>query len=325
MADEGYRGDISFHTIISANALIHLLLRYDLDAVEHCILLDRGINDTYLVILGADKYILRLYRGAWRSRQAIDAEVMLIERCAEFGLPVSTPIRDRGGTAVQTFSAPGTPRYAVLYSYAEGEPLDRQREEDLALLGRFTADLHQLSVSLPAGLPRPRFDIDDLLIEPLAHLQTCLRYHPDLFDELASLGTRLISSASRLVRSAPAMLIHGDLQCRNVHIDRPNRITVFDFDFCGYGTRCFEFGSVLRDVGGFNNIWNAFIDAYSASCPLSEAERAVIPSMWAIRGIWELGLQAQLVHELGYKRVMRIIEYEVLKLRQWVDQHCDLD
>ena len=112
---------------------------------------------------------------------------------------------------------------------------------------------------------------------------------------------------------------HGDLQTRNVHIVEPDRLTVFDFDCCGYSWRAYEFASILREFGGDGPASECFHSSLSEIRQLSKAEADVIPYFWAVRSIWELGLQtATFVDDLGYNRVMALLDLERAKLRNWI-------
>jgi len=50
------------HSILAPSALLaEILPRYALENPMSCIFLARGVNDTYLVQAGTEKYILRVY------------------------------------------------------------------------------------------------------------------------------------------------------------------------------------------------------------------------------------------------------------------------
>lgn len=138
-----------FHSIISAEALKRqLTARYAITETAECLMLARGINDSYLLVSGNEKRVARIYRAGWRTRAEIDAEVHLIEYVAACGMPVSVPIADMDGIYIQTIDAPEGLRYAVLFSYAEGRPLDRTNPGEWALLGRFAGEFHRVGAKM---------------------------------------------------------------------------------------------------------------------------------------------------------------------------------
>lgn len=315
------RGQMVAHSIISAEAVAcKLLPKYGLDA-HSCVLLARGINDTYLVSKGTRRFALRLYRANWRTRAEIEAELDAIGRLAADGLSVSVPIADTDGGFIHRLLAPEGPRQSVLFSFAEGRNLDRENPEHLALLGRFAAELHNLAERFGVHLQRPALGIEHLIDAPMRRLRSYLERDPaarGLFEYAAA-----FARARLVVLPEPLLgVCHGDLQTRNAHITGRGGLTVFDFDLCGYGWRCFDFASVLRDIGGFNTVWDAFIGAYMSARGISAEEARAIPVLWVARTIWELGLQAELVHEIGHARLMALIEFERARIGKWITAHC---
>jgi Ser/Thr protein kinase RdoA (MazF antagonist) len=315
-----------FHSMISAFALkSQILPSYDIGEIEQCVLFARGINDSYLTVAGSTQRVLRLYRANWREPSQIEAEIRLLNRFAQEGLPVSVPIADRDGIFVHALSAPEGSRSAVLFSYAEGVPLDRGSPHDLALLGRITGELHLAAAAIPFEPSRPELTVEYLLERPLRQLRAYLVQWPEAFHYLQELAKDLASLIRPLMdKSAARSFCHGDLHSSNVHLKQRERLTVFDFDHCAYGPRCYEFASILRDIGGFSPAWDAFIDAYTAVRPLSGDEEKGIAFFWPVRAIWELGLQAELIGDGGYNRLMMLIDFEIPRMKQWARQHCGL-
>lgn len=326
MPDHTPQDSAVFHSIISAAALkTEHLPTYGIGEIQECVLLARGINDSYLVIADGVRFVLRLYRGHWRDPRQIEAEIRLVMRFAQDGLPVSVPIADGDGVFLHALSAPEGMRFAVLFSYADGVPLDRSSPGDLALLGRFAGELHLAAASTPLEACRPELTVDYLLERPLQQLQPYVVQRPDVFSYLDGLAESLASVIEPFAEtSALRSFCHGDLHSRNVHVKRAQQLTVFDFDHCGYGPQGYEFGSILRDIGGFNPAWDAFINAYTSVRSLTADEEKVIAFFWPVRAIWELGLQAELIGEIGYNRLMMLIDFELPRMKQWVEQHCQL-
>ena len=302
-----------------------ILVRYDIGDIEECVLLARGINDSYLVVARGRPQVLRLYRADWRELEQIEAEVRLLTRFARAELPVSVPMADRDGNFVQSVSAPEGMRYAVLFSYAEGRPLNRESSRDLALLGRFAAELHLATASIPIEPSRPSLTVEYLLQRPITRLRPYLLQWPEALDYIAQLANDLATLLEPFANSLTSRrLCHGDLNTRNVHLSQSARLTVFDFDLCAYGSQSYEFASVLRDIGGFNSAWDAFLKAYSAVEVLSADEERAIPIFLPVRAIWELGLQAELIGDGGFNRLMGLIDFELPRLKEWSREHLGL-
>jgi Ser/Thr protein kinase RdoA (MazF antagonist) len=313
------------HSIISARWLVEKLLsKYALGQTQRCVLLARGVNDSYLVDSDKGSFVVRIYRMGLRTGGEIEAELTLLEELKRKHLPVSVPIRDKADALFHALDSPEGKRHAAVFSYARGKPLDRRSPDQLRLLGRFTANLHSIP-SVPGDLNRPTIDTAYLLHNPIRQLQPFFSPNSVSLMYLTEVAEGLSEKVQSLPQSAPLFgLCHGDLQMRNVHFDASGEITVFDFDHCGYGWHGYEFGSILRDIGGINAVWDDFVEAYTSVRTLSAREMALLPHFAAIRCIWELGLVAELIDEVGYNRLTALVEYEILKLKEWVGRVCDM-
>lgn len=86
------------HSILSANALMTEVLRdYDVGTPTECKLLNRGLNDTYVVVTERGKFALRIYRKVWRSESEVLFELDALLHLAGKGAPVSAPIPRKDG------------------------------------------------------------------------------------------------------------------------------------------------------------------------------------------------------------------------------------
>ena len=107
---------------LEAEALGQLVAeRYGYSLASTCRLFRTGINHTYLLADADQRAVLRVYSYNWRSRAEIEAELTLLTHLHAQGLGVSYPLADRTGALVQELTAPEGTRYAVLFSYAEGD------------------------------------------------------------------------------------------------------------------------------------------------------------------------------------------------------------
>ena len=72
-------------------------------------------------------------------------------------------------------------------------------------------------------------------------------------------------------------MCHGDLHTGNARFDKDGRLTLFDFDSCGYGWRAIDIGVYhvsydwidLSDRTRLekDRFWEAFVDGYDAGAP----------------------------------------------------------
>ena len=115
-----------------------------------------------------------------------------------------------------------------------------------------------------------------------------------------------ISNSIPLLEKSPGIygLCIGDVNPTNFHIDKNNRITVFDFDQCGYGYRAFEIGKFLSSVRNHNEkreIRKAFLKGYQSIRTLSQIEQEAIPIFEIISVIWVMAIQVANADRVGYK------------------------
>jgi Ser/Thr protein kinase RdoA (MazF antagonist) len=81
-------------SILSASHLAKFLQsRYNLSADTTCKLLKTGINHSYLVSDGADKFVFRVYSLDWRSETEINEEIRLLNLLQDGGVSVSYPLK----------------------------------------------------------------------------------------------------------------------------------------------------------------------------------------------------------------------------------------
>ncbi|OYV48855.1 MAG: hypothetical protein B7X10_02540 [Burkholderiales bacterium 21-58-4] len=121
---------------------------------------------------------------------------------------------------------------------------------------------------------------------------------------MQNLRERLTSAMPKLEkRDGIYGLCIGDVNPANFHTDN-NRITVFDFDQCGYGYRAFEIGkffSSIRNHGEKQELKEAFLKGYRHIRPLSRLEQESIPLFEIISVIWVMAIQVANVDRIGYK------------------------
>lgn len=130
------------YSTLSPHALSDLLAeRYFLKTIQ-CAFLVRGVGDTYLVNSLQGRFILRIYRSTHRSLSHVQADVALLMALKQAGVSVSYPITDRMQASIQQLNAVEGLRYAVLFSYAPGQPQRILNKSQLRTLGHEIARFH---------------------------------------------------------------------------------------------------------------------------------------------------------------------------------------
>lgn len=159
---------VSYSTLSDQAINEFLKNQYGLDGTARTGYLLRGMNDTYLVTTAGQKYVFRVYRGDWRTNESeIVFEMELLQHLDKQGISVSLPIPDRQGNIIQKLQAPEGTRFAVLFTFAEGEERGIDSEEISERFGKDVAGIHLHSASFHSSNTRQELNLDYLISQAL--------------------------------------------------------------------------------------------------------------------------------------------------------------
>jgi Ser/Thr protein kinase RdoA (MazF antagonist) len=296
---------VTYSTLCPDALAAELVGAYELAARARCELLQRGLNDTYLVRAGGERYIARLYRAGSHTPAEIAYELELLLHLAGRGVSVSVPIAGRDGRLQRPLAAPEGARQLVLFSYAAGSPLAWEREEHSEIAGRLAARVHGAADDFACAHPRRPLDLEELVERPLAAVRPFLAHRPRDWGELVGIATRL---GDRIAAAAEAGLdwgvCHGDLGAGNLHVTEEGAATLFDFDFCGPGWRAYDLVAPWRmSAGTTGATWGAFLRGYQQVRGLSPMDRAAVALLDMAGRMSTLGLRATRAHHSGTARM----------------------
>ncbi|MGC4059130.1 MAG: phosphotransferase [Chitinophagaceae bacterium] len=271
--------------------------RYALTAEPSCRLLKTGINHTYRIEAGKQKFVLRIYCYAWRTPIEIAEEMHLLQMLNAASIPVSVPVADKAGNLVQEIEAPEGMRYAVLFSFAEGR---KQQQYDAATherIGGLMAQIHKVTEG--KQLQRTTYDSTVLLDLSLDRIRDFLPEEAEEMQFLVRAGEQLkvywMSADPSRMRQG---IVHLDIWFDNLNITEDGSVTLFDFDFCGNGWLALDLAYYLmqlynteKDAAERKNKEQAFLKGYTAIFPLSETERDMLPALGVSLFYFYLGVQ----------------------------------
>lgn len=286
------------YSSLSTQALLELVCqKHSFPDSTSITFLKRGFNDTYLIQNGTDKYILRVYKHNWRSIESIESELKFLNHLKEGGISVSYPIPDNQKQSIQSIEAPEGIRYAVLFSYAEGEQVRKLTVEQAELLGIQTGKIHLLSQNKNFGTPAHNYDIDYQFEKTLNTLKPILVNHSDEYNYVVQLKgyfTELLDDIDKTQLASG--VCHGDLQAENFHINTNNQFTFFDFDFFGEGYLIYDIGVFMwyDHKNKPKEIVDAFLKGYQSQRKLSETEIQLLPYFSTLRALFQMTLYCQI-------------------------------
>jgi Ser/Thr protein kinase RdoA (MazF antagonist) len=293
-------------SLFSVEVLGKLLeTEYGLSHVR-CQLIKAMICDTYRVTTMSASYILRIYRYNWRTIAQINSKMDFIDYLASKGMSVAEAVIRKNGDRLLPLNAIEGKRYAVLFTYVEGNILG----DDIQTANRYgcaIAQVHFFGDTFSTELARPDIDSHLLLDQPLEALDIVLAHRLGDIRYLHRISDMLKARLAPLSMKKPEYgLCHGDVDSSNALVSADGQITLLDFDFCGSGWRAFDIGCYFADKQFGNesqDLSQAFLAGYQEIRSLEEAEMMTIALFQAARTVWSLGIFAININEWGSFRL----------------------
>lgn len=277
------------------------LSQYDIGADATLRLLNLSENATYLVEDAGTQSILRVHRQDYHQPHEIESELDWLQALrtdSDVTVPTVLPARD--GRRVVTLGGRetgGIARHVVHFGMVAGAEPDEDTLtlDDFHTLGRITAALHDHSRrwERPAGFGRFSWDWEHSLggaprwgrwhdaegVGP-AEQQVLERAQQLLHDRLHAYGTG----------SEVYGLIHADLRLANLLVDPDpsgaSKITVIDFDDCGFGWYFYDFGtavSFIEDDPALPEWQDAWVSGYRTRRDLASSDEDMLASFVLLR------------------------------------------
>lgn len=254
----------------------------------------RSENATLLVTTSNARYALRIHRGDYHTKQAIESELLWLDALRHADIYVPEALYDCQGERVQTLILPdGSYRYAVIFHWIDGEmPTTNVEPVAFRQLGHITARLHQHSRrwQKPEDFCRINWDHQSM-VSPVSHwgdwrdvpglansehgvIEAAIQY---IADQMQAFGQS----------SARYGLIHADLRLTNLLLHK-GETRVIDFDDCGMGWYLHDLAAAISFVEHHPNVmyWiENWLAGYEQVAHVSDEELAIIPAMLMQRRI----------------------------------------
>lgn len=315
------------YSSLSTKALLQLVTeKYGFANDSSIYYLKRGFNDTYLIRTKNNKFILRVYKCNWRSFESIETELKLLNFLKENSISLSFPIYDEQENLVQTINAPEGIRYAVLFSFAEGEVIRKLSVEQSYLLGIETGKIHALTQNKFLGTTAQDYNIETQFSVALNTLKPILIEYPEQYNYLVQLKNDFVQLFNSINKNEISTgICHGDLQSENFHITEKNQFTFFDFDFFGNGYLAYDIGVFLwyDHKNKTPQIMESFLKGYKTHKELSATEIQLIPYFSALRALFQMTMYCQISNgqQLPIWPANQIAGF-IKKINKWMIQNC---
>lgn len=272
------------NSTLSANKLGELLQhKYDLSENTECNLFRAGMNHVYMVTDVNEKYVFRVYTFDWRTKKEIAEELRLLIHLNENKTPISFPIADNLNEYIQELNAPEGKRFGVLFSFADGVKSARFTAETSFFIGQALAKVHKSTENFT--LSRITYDNKVLLINSIKRTRKFFKKETDetkFLEEMANfLQNEFNNVENEQIRFGA---VHLDVWFDNMHFNEENKVTLFDFDFCGNGWLCLDISYFLFQLFTTNLNENdykikaeSFLKGYETITEVSKEEKRILP------------------------------------------------
>ncbi|WP_405294673.1 phosphotransferase [Algibacter sp. Ld11] len=309
---------------ISAKALEEFTKnQYELDDSYICTLFRTGMNHTYFISNGKNKYALRVYCYNWRTKTEITEELALLNRLKSNNLNVSAPILDKNKAYIQTIKAPEGIRYAVLFSFAEGDKIRFLNTDACFAIGKLMGKMHNVTQEKTIG--RITYNKKSLIELPYQKLKS---YFSEALPEMKfikSVENVFQDSAFENTRKG---LVHLDIWYDNMSIANQKDITLFDFDFCGNGSQILDIGYFCKqlfhiemDKEEYEIKKERFLEGYQSVNTISKKELILLPKAGLAVFVFYLGVQAQRFDWSNIFLTENYLKMFVGKFKSWSDYY----
>lgn len=280
------------HSTLDANAIkAQVLSTYDIGKVSSCRLMILGMNDTYFVATDYNKFVLRVYRNHWRSLDDIQWELRLINHAASKHVRIAVPIRNSDGRLITELLAAEGIRYAVLFSFADGDRPELNVEHSKSF-GSSVANVHAALDDFVGGPGRSVLNIEYLLESPFRTMLPFYEHRPSDHAYLLTLRHTLLEKWSEInVNELTLGFCHGDVHDENAHINSAGAVTLFDFDCCGPGWPAYDLATFRWQLARNDvaiEVWEAFLEGYLAQRQPTAEDLRAIPVLVGLRDTWQM-------------------------------------
>lgn len=302
--------------------------KYQLKENIDCRLFRTGVNHTYFISDNEAKFVIRVYCYNWRTKTEINQELELLLLLKAGDLSVSYPIPDKNGHFIQEINAPEGIRYAVVFSFAEGEKMRFMTHETCSAIGSLMAKIHSLTVD--KKIERIHYDSEVLLHQSYHYLN--LFFSKDL-DEMKYIKEINDTISGRFKESNLSEkqngIIHLDIWYDNLSVNNGDQITIFDFDNCGNGALildvayfCKQLFFIESDKKEYETKVQSFLNGYQKVRSLSDKEIALIPEAGASIFVFYLGVQAQRFDWSNIFFTENYLKMFVGRIKNWLDYYA---
>ena len=293
------------HSIINSDSLSNIISsNWDLPKPIHSELLNRGMNDVYLIRDGKNiNYACRVWRSGFRSENDIIFETELLSFLHKNNINVPFPLESRDKSLYMPINAPEGRRFFSIFSWVDGYVFGSKPDVDNSFkLGARLATIHQVLKSFAPSVSR-EIDMKMRLETEIIFLLKMNTHRIDDYNWYRNAVSIMKNKLDELnLKSIPSGVIHGDFHLYNVFF-QDNKVTVMDFDNCGSYYLIFDICSFIwaNDyVRVDQKISDSFLKGYNSVRNLNYEELSLLNFFYALKELSFLCGFAANVNSVGH-------------------------
>lgn len=265
---------------------------YRLAPVTGISLLRSYTNDVYQIDTADGRFVLKIYGRGWRTREAVQYEIDLIDYLDSSGLAVAGAVAgatasSQGEKVLEVPTADGR-RLAVLFEFIPGEkPQPPFSPELYTCFGQTIGRFHRISNGFISNHARQSIDLDYLIVEPLRSIGALLPGQSKQLKRLTQIARRVYSKLDLLARQGLDWgPVHGDASLDNLHVVDGERMVLYDFDSGGPGWRASDLQGWAVGKDEYREKHSAFLRGYCQEYELKEPDLEASPYLTAAWDLW---------------------------------------
>ena len=279
---------------------------YDLGVIKSCVFYVFGLHDNYLLESETDKFILRIYRYDWRNSDEIFFELELLNYLQNQNQSVAYPMPTTKEELAFPIESPEGERLAALFTYANGKGVNQEISlNESERLGTVVAQMHEATRGLETSYQRKELNLAHLVDQSVELITPFINKHQyELLKHTQEILYRNLSHLNPEI--AEFGICMGDVNQSNFHINEIGKITLFDFDQCGYGYRAFELGKYLSSLHSSRSkkeLMAAFLKGYETVRKINEVEKEAIPYFEIASVIRVMSIRVANKDKVGYRNL----------------------
>jgi homoserine kinase type II len=293
-------------------------------------------NATYFVDTPDHQFVLKFYAATTETAQIhYEHSLLTFLEHTNFPFALPVPIRASSGETFIAIEADGKALHVALLPRLGGQPMDRQKLNQVQSAGSALAKLHQqLAKFDPQGqFARLPFwgaldQIHPLVSEPLKVPQL-LNLGVKDHRRFSQLLNEVTEIAPHLYATLPIQTIHADYITPNILVENDEVVGILDFEFATRDLRLFDYLSSLDQFASFpwkevhfEDIVRAFSAGYRACSALTVAEMEAFISMWKLQRVSSLVYwTGWLIEGKGNRQKVVEAVVETLRFETWLESN----